>query len=326
VYLAGPGKRFAPIDARRHDHVQYEQVNDLGFQIHLRLFAAGNRNDRDGIPNEGVVAAHMHPKAAQPIEAALPRRNSALCYPKPPAGNELQHTIEEHMKSTVLKSICLLGAFMAAAAVCFATGSSLPDRTVSGKIINGIRILPVPNTDDPVILVVYRGDYVKFDVDPSLGGRSLAIPGLAIKTELSRDITAAPYFKMKQTGSFAFTLGKVGGQIWVIDYVQEKYAEVTSAEARQIIDTRNLLVLDVRTPAEYKRGHLENAVLIPVQILQQNLGRLAAYKDQDILVYCATGNRSTVAAKILIDDGFNRVINLRHGIVDWHRHKHPIVR
>ena len=230
------------------------------------------------------------------------------------------------MKSTVLKSICLLGAFMAAAAVCFATGSSLPDRTVSGKIINGIRILPVPNTDDPVILVVYRGDYVKFDVDPSLGGRSLAIPGLAIKTELSRDITAAPYFKMKQTGSFAFTLGKVGGQIWVIDYVQEKYAEVTSAEARQIIDTRNLLVLDVRTPAEYKRGHLENAVLIPVQILQQNLGRLAAYKDQDILVYCATGNRSTVAAKILIDDGFNRVINLRHGIVDWHRHKHPIVR
>jgi len=268
----------------------------------------------------------MHPDAAQPIVAALPRLNSVLCYKKPPAGSELQHTIEEHMKYTRLKTICLLGAFMAAAAVCFATGSGLPDRTVSGKLSNGIRILPVPNTDEPVILVVYRGDYIKFDVDPSLDELSLAIPGLMIQKELSRDITAAPYFKMKHTGSFAFTLGKVGGQIWVIEYVQEKYAEVTSADARQIIDTRNPLILDVRTPAEYRRGHLENAVLIPVQILQQNLDRLAAYKDQDILVYCATGNRSTVASKILIDDGFNRIINLRHGIVDWHRHKHPIVQ
>jgi len=230
------------------------------------------------------------------------------------------------MKRTLFKMLCLLGACIAAAAVCFAASPGQPNWTVSGKLLNGIRILPVPNTDDPIILVVYRGDYIKFEIDPSLDELSLTIPGLDIRTELSRDITAAPYFKMKRTGSFAFTLGKVGGQIWVIDYVQKKYSEVTSAEARQIIETRNPLVLDVRTPAEYKRGHLENAVLVPAQILQQNLGRLAAYKDQDILVYCATGNRSTVAAKILIDDGFNRIINLRYGIVDWHRQNHPIVQ
>lgn len=230
------------------------------------------------------------------------------------------------MKSATFKTIYLLGVFIAATAFCFAAGPGQLDRPVSGKIMNGIRILPVSHTDDPVILVVYRGDYIKFKVDPSLDGLSLSIPGLEIETKLSRDITAAPYFKMKQAGSFAFTLGNVSGQIWVVDYIQEKYTEVTSAEARQIIDTRNPLVLDVRTPAEYKRGHLENAVLLPVQILQQNLGRLAAYKDQDILVYCATGNRSTIASKILIDDGFSRIINLRRGIVDWHRQNHPIVQ
>jgi len=230
------------------------------------------------------------------------------------------------MKSVIFKTICLLGAFTAAAAFCSAAGLDQSERTVSGQIINGIRILPVPNTNDPIILVVYRGDYIKFEADPSLDRLALAIPELEIQADLSRDIAAAPYFKMKQTGSFAFTLGKVGGQLRVIEYVQEKYTEVTSAEARQIIGTRNPLVLDVRTPAEFRRGHLENAVLVPVQILQQNLGRLAAYKDQEILVYCATGNRSTVASKILIDDGFSRIINLRRGIVDWHQHNHPIVR
>ena len=230
------------------------------------------------------------------------------------------------MKRTLFKTICLLGAFVAVSAVCLAAGSGNPGRTVSGKVMNGIRILPVPNTDNPVILVVYRGDYIKFEADPSLDELSLVIPELEIRTKLTRDITAAPYFKMKQTGSFAFTLGKVAGQIWVIEYVQEKYTEVTASQARHIIDTRDPLVLDVRTPAEYKRGHLENAVLLPVQVLQQNLGRLAAYKDQDILIYCATGNRSTVASKILIDDGFNRIINLRHGIVDWYRHNLPIVQ
>lgn len=45
-----------------------------------------------------------------------------------------------------------------------------------------------------------------------------------------------------------------------------------------------------------------------------------------ILVYCATGNRSTVAAKILIDNGFKRIFNLRQGISGWERDKHPVVQ
>jgi len=264
--------------------------------------------------------------AARPVMSGLRPGNSVLCYLKPVAGNEHKIRIEDDMKRAFFITICLLGALLTASAACLAAGPAQPERAVSGRVVDGFRILPIMDTNTPVILVVYRGDYIKFEVDPALEGLSLAIPGLRIDKELSRDITAAPYFKMKQTGSFAFSLGKVSGQIWVIEYVQEKYTEVTSAEARQIINTRNPLVLDVRTPAEYKRGHLENAVLVPVQILQQNLDRLAGYKDQDILVYCATGNRSTVASKILIDDGFSRIINLRHGIVDWHRRNHPIVQ
>ena len=86
------------------------------------------------------------------------------------------------------------------------------------------------------------------------------------------------------------------------------------------------LILDVRTPREFQAGHLPDAVLIPVQVLQANISRLASYRAREILVYCATGNRSTVASKILIDGGFKQIANLRHGIVDWQSRNLPVVR
>jgi rhodanese-related sulfurtransferase len=67
-------------------------------------------------------------------------------------------------------------------------------------------------------------------------------------------------------------------------------------------------------------------VLLPVQQLQGRLGDLAAYKDREILVYCATGNRSTVASKILIDNGFKQIVNMRHGIYDWAKKNFPVTR
>ena len=101
---------------------------------------------------------------------------------------------------------------------------------------------------------------------------------------------------------------------------------MTAAQADAFIEQENPLILDVRTPAEFKAGHLPDAVLIPVQALQRRIAELAPYRNKDILVYCATGNRSTVAAKILIDQGFTRIANMRHGIADWYQRKYPVVR
>jgi len=82
----------------------------------------------------------------------------------------------------------------------------------------------------------------------------------------------------------------------------------------------------VRTPGEYSRGHLKDSVLIPVQQLQARWQEIAGYKNKDVLIYCATGNRSTVAAKILIDNGFKRIFNLRQGISGWEREKLPVIQ
>jgi rhodanese-related sulfurtransferase len=125
---------------------------------------------------------------------------------------------------------------------------------------------------------------------------------------------------------FAFSLGEVNGNSIVLNYQQERYREVSASEAAQLINIEHPLILDVRTPGEYSSGHLQNAVLIPVQELKGRLKELAACKDREILIYCATGNRSTVASKILIDNDFKQIANMRHGIYDWVKKNFPVKR
>jgi rhodanese-related sulfurtransferase len=220
-----------------------------------------------------------------------------------------------------------LAAVMCAVALASATDHQASSPSpVSGRLVDGFRLLTVEEGREPLHFRVYRGDYVKFGFDPSLGEPVLAIPALSIREPLSADAGQNPYFKMKASGVYAFTLGLVSGHIEVVDYREAHYREVSSQEAAHLIETRQPLILDVRTPREFARGHLDKARLIPVQDIARRLHEIAAYKDRDILVYCATGNRSTVASKILNDNGFQRIANLRHGIVQWVRDRGPVVR
>jgi rhodanese-related sulfurtransferase len=196
----------------------------------------------------------------------------------------------------------------------------------SGQLVEGFRVLSVAANKQPVHLVVYRGDYIKFDVDRAIVDPWLKIPALGIDQRLEGAGSQAPYFKMKDAGQFDFSLGGVTGSIDVVAYNPSNYAEVDAKAAAALISSRKPLVLDVRSPGEYQQGHLQGSVLIPVQELQKRVNELSAYKEREILVYCATGNRSTVASKILIDNGFQHITNLRHGIAGWARDNLPITR
>ena len=206
------------------------------------------------------------------------------------------------------------------------TEASNDNPLISGSIVSGYRVLPIQESEEEIHLTVYRGDYIKFEFDKSISLPLLSIPDISIEETLPRDLNKAPYFKMKTKGTFAFTLGPVKGDITVIEYRQPNYKAVTSREAAEFIHNISPVILDVRTPKEYKGGHLKNAILIPVQELQARLKEITAYRNQDILVYCATGNRSTVASKILIDNGFKRIINLQNGIVESTRNNYQVVR
>jgi len=94
------------------------------------------------------------------------------------------------------------------------------------------------------------------------------------------------------------------------------YVDVNVSVAKQMIDSNpNLVILDVRTRAEYDSGHLKNATLIPVTELANRLGELN--KDKEILVYCMSGGRSVTASQMLVDNGFSKVYNMLGGITAW---------
>ncbi|MDP6047845.1 MAG: rhodanese-like domain-containing protein [Candidatus Bathyarchaeota archaeon] len=102
------------------------------------------------------------------------------------------------------------------------------------------------------------------------------------------------------------------------------YGNVDVREARNLLREKgSLMVLDVRTISEYDGGHLQGAINIPVEVLTQYLSQLN--KNDELLVYCRTGNRSTTAVGILRENGYDRIYHMDGGIEAWDSAKFPIV-
>lgn len=102
------------------------------------------------------------------------------------------------------------------------------------------------------------------------------------------------------------------------DAVQRvEYVTITQEEAKQIMDSqKDIVILDVRTKAEYDEGHIENAVLLPYDEILQRAPAELTNKAQTILVYCRSGNRSRTASQSLSDLGYTNVKNFG-GINTW---------
>jgi rhodanese-related sulfurtransferase len=194
---------------------------------------------------------------------------------------------------------------------------------ISGKIITGYRVLDVDPAVQDISLTVYRGDYIKFRYPEKFSSLAFSMPQLKYKDTLFPQPQKSPFFKMKATGTYSFAVGDGGGRIQVIDLVRPNYTEVTAEEAAKILTNLQPFILDVRTPQEYKQLHIQGTHLIPIQQLQARIGELEPKKHEDIFIYCATGNRSTVASRILADRGFKRIYNLRYGVYDWARKGYP---
>lgn len=85
--------------------------------------------------------------------------------------------------------------------------------------------------------------------------------------------------------------------------------------ARLLVKEQKALVLDVRTDEEFNARHIEGAVNIPVDDLQQRLAELPD-KKRPIIVYCRSGGRSARAEKLLTAAGYTHVKDLG-GIGNW---------
>jgi hydroxyacylglutathione hydrolase len=82
------------------------------------------------------------------------------------------------------------------------------------------------------------------------------------------------------------------------------------------------LAIDVRTPGERAQKYIGASLGIPLNHLVDNLGNLP--RDRSLLVYCAGGYRSSIAASLLQSSGFDRVSEIAGGIVGWETAKLPV--
>lgn len=96
-----------------------------------------------------------------------------------------------------------------------------------------------------------------------------------------------------------------------------EYRQVDAEEAQSIMDSeQDEVVLDVRTQDEYDSGHIPGAICVPVESIGDEPPAELPDKDQTILVYCRTGNRSVQASEKLANLGYTNVVEFG-GINDW---------
>jgi len=98
---------------------------------------------------------------------------------------------------------------------------------------------------------------------------------------------------------------------------QPKVPQVDAAEVNKAIAShKDVVLLDVRTPEEYKEGHIRKSTLIPLQTLQQNISKLTD-KSKTMYVYCRSGSRSAYAVRLLQKLGYTNVFNMSGGVLSW---------
>ena len=101
-------------------------------------------------------------------------------------------------------------------------------------------------------------------------------------------------------------------------------AEIGTLEAVQMINQKNAIVLDVRETAEYAGGRIVNARQIPMSELESKLKTLEKFKEKPIIVTCKTGLRSAAAIKLLKNNAFNQVYQLKGGLTAWQQANLPL--
>lgn len=75
------------------------------------------------------------------------------------------------------------------------------------------------------------------------------------------------------------------------------------------------LIIDVRSPQEYREGHIDGAISIPDYKIKKEIQQYVKNKDELVVLYCSTGHRSQRCQKILENIGYTNVYNIYDGII-----------
>ena len=108
-----------------------------------------------------------------------------------------------------------------------------------------------------------------------------------------------------------------------------KVRQLNAGEVHDMLGSSNPpVLLDVREPSEFRGelGHIKGSMLIPLRELANRVKELEPFRERQVVAVCRSGVRSTTAAAMLCGLGFDRVYNLKDGMIDWNDRKLPVER
>jgi hydroxyacylglutathione hydrolase len=196
---------------------------------------------------------------------------------------------------------------------------------VLGLKANGAQILDTRDPDE------FGAAHMAGSINIGLGGQYATWAGTMLDHKHPIVIIAAP----GREAESAIRLGRIGFD-HVAGYLQDglhsldarpeliaKTERLSAPFAAELLSSNQPpLVVDVRAPREREQKHIGGSLSIPLNRLAENLARLP--KNRSLLVYCAGGYRSSIAASLLQGSGFDSVSEIAGGIAAWEAAKLPV--
>jgi len=105
----------------------------------------------------------------------------------------------------------------------------------------------------------------------------------------------------------------------LLKQIKQNITEIEPPKAQEIIANSSVNIVDVREESEFNAGHIDHAILLPRGVLEFKINSIDQLSDKSaaVIVYCATGKRSALAANTMQGMGYNNVLSIAGGYEAW---------
>ena len=103
-------------------------------------------------------------------------------------------------------------------------------------------------------------------------------------------------------------------------------ASVGTQDAINLINNNEGQVLDIREVKEFHKGHITDALNIPVGALKERVVELEKFKTKPVIVACENGQSASFAGRLLKESGFEHVVRLSGGVSGWRNENLPLIK
>lgn len=111
----------------------------------------------------------------------------------------------------------------------------------------------------------------------------------------------------------------------IIDESLRKYQTISPVLMVSKLNSGNPIIVDVRDGSAFAKGHISDAINIPVGEIEAKIKKIELYKKDDVIVVCHTGMSSATACGNLAKLGFENIFLMTGGMQSWEENKLPVV-